>query len=43
MITGAAGVVLGVIMAAGGLIYYKRKHTGWCADTLIFTFFKTKL
>uniref|UniRef100_A0A672QG26 Rano class II histocompatibility antigen, A beta chain-like n=1 Tax=Sinocyclocheilus grahami TaxID=75366 RepID=A0A672QG26_SINGR len=27
-ITGAAGVVLGVIMAAGGLIYYKRKHTG---------------
>uniref|UniRef100_A0A672QEU1 Rano class II histocompatibility antigen, A beta chain-like n=1 Tax=Sinocyclocheilus grahami TaxID=75366 RepID=A0A672QEU1_SINGR len=26
-ITGAAGVVLGVIMAAGGLIYYKRKHT----------------
>ncbi|KAK9970448.1 hypothetical protein ABG768_026393 [Culter alburnus] len=28
MITGAAGVVLGVIMAAvGGLIYYKRKHT----------------
>ncbi|XP_048065079.1 H-2 class II histocompatibility antigen, A-U beta chain-like isoform X3 [Megalobrama amblycephala] len=27
MITGAAGVVLGVIMAAGGLICYKRKHT----------------
>ncbi|XP_048065083.1 rano class II histocompatibility antigen, A beta chain-like isoform X1 [Megalobrama amblycephala] len=27
MITGAAGVVLGVIIAAGGLIYYKRKHT----------------
>ncbi|XP_048065417.1 rano class II histocompatibility antigen, A beta chain-like isoform X1 [Megalobrama amblycephala] len=27
MITGAAGMVLGVIMAAGGLIYYKRKHT----------------
>ncbi|RXN14531.1 rano class II histocompatibility A beta chain-like protein [Labeo rohita] len=23
---GAAGVVLGVIMAAGGLIYYKRRH-----------------
>ncbi|XP_026118853.1 rano class II histocompatibility antigen, A beta chain [Carassius auratus] len=27
LITGAAGVVLGVIMAAGGLVYYKRKHT----------------
>nr|XP_005159252.1 major histocompatibility complex class II DBB isoform X2 [Danio rerio] len=28
IITGAAGIVLGAIMAAGGLIYYKRKHTG---------------
>ncbi|XP_050974005.1 boLa class II histocompatibility antigen, DQB*0101 beta chain-like [Labeo rohita] len=28
IITGAAGVVLGVIMAAGGLIYYKRRHKG---------------
>lgn len=28
LITGAAGVVLGLIMAAGGLIYYKIKHTG---------------
>ncbi|XP_058640014.1 rano class II histocompatibility antigen, A beta chain-like isoform X2 [Onychostoma macrolepis] len=26
--TGAAGVVLGVIMAVGGLVYFKRKHTG---------------
>ncbi|RXN33792.1 rano class II histocompatibility A beta chain-like protein [Labeo rohita] len=28
LITGAAGLVLGLIMAVGGLIYCKRKHTG---------------
>uniref|UniRef100_A0A672QFC6 Rano class II histocompatibility antigen, A beta chain-like n=1 Tax=Sinocyclocheilus grahami TaxID=75366 RepID=A0A672QFC6_SINGR len=36
-ITGAAGVVLGVIMAAGGLIYYKRKHTVHCKSPVFST------
>uniref|UniRef100_A0A8C1ZEM1 Si:busm1-228j01.4 n=1 Tax=Cyprinus carpio TaxID=7962 RepID=A0A8C1ZEM1_CYPCA len=29
IILGAVGLLMGVFMAAGGLIYYKRKHTGW--------------
>ncbi|XP_051758579.1 rano class II histocompatibility antigen, A beta chain [Ctenopharyngodon idella] len=29
IILGAVGLVMGVVMAAGGLIYYKRKHTGF--------------
>uniref|UniRef100_A0A8C1WXK7 Si:busm1-228j01.4 n=1 Tax=Cyprinus carpio TaxID=7962 RepID=A0A8C1WXK7_CYPCA len=29
IILGAVGLLMGVFMAAGGLIYYKRKHTGF--------------
>ncbi|XP_067269567.1 rano class II histocompatibility antigen, A beta chain-like [Pseudorasbora parva] len=29
IILGAVGLVMGVVMAAGGLIYHKRKHTGF--------------
>ncbi len=28
IILGSVGLLIGVFMAAGGLIYYKRKHTG---------------
>ncbi|XP_073674690.1 rano class II histocompatibility antigen, A beta chain-like [Garra rufa] len=29
IILGAVGLLMGVVIAAGGLIYYKRKHTGF--------------
>ncbi|KAK2898775.1 hypothetical protein Q8A67_010193 [Cirrhinus molitorella] len=35
IILGAVGLLTGVFIAAGGLIYYKRKHTGFLKITLI--------
>uniref|UniRef100_A0A8C2FC84 Ig-like domain-containing protein n=1 Tax=Cyprinus carpio TaxID=7962 RepID=A0A8C2FC84_CYPCA len=35
IILGAVGLLMGVFIAGGGLIYYKRKHTGWYSCSVL--------